>query len=62
LATPGERTSEDANPGERILKKYGYPPDLADQAVQTVLAQAEVYLGNLVVTPAQVATRDGMPA
>ncbi len=26
---------------ERILKKHGYPPNLQDQAVQTVLAQAE---------------------
>lgn len=29
---------------KRILKKFGYPPDLADEAVQTVLAQAEVLL------------------
>ena len=29
---------------KRILKRYGYPPDLADDAVQTVLAQAEVLL------------------
>lgn len=29
---------------KRILKRYGYPPDLADEAVQTVLAQAEVLL------------------
>lgn len=29
---------------KRILKKYGYPPDLADEAVQTVLAQAETLL------------------
>jgi len=27
---------------KRILKKYGYPPDLQDAAVQTVLRQAEV--------------------
>ncbi len=27
---------------KRILKKYGYPPDLADAAVQMVLAQAEL--------------------
>lgn len=27
---------------KRILKKYGYPPDLQDGAVQTVLQQAEV--------------------
>ncbi len=29
---------------KRILKKYGYPPDLADEAVQMVLAQAEILL------------------
>jgi type I restriction enzyme R subunit len=29
---------------KRILKKYGYPPDLSDTAVQTVLAQAEILL------------------
>ena len=29
---------------KRILKKYGYPPDLEQDAVQTVLAQAEVML------------------
>jgi type I restriction enzyme R subunit len=27
---------------KRILNKYGYPPDLQDQAVQTVLQQAEL--------------------
>ena len=27
---------------KRILKQYGYPPDLQDEAVQTVLQQAEV--------------------
>lgn len=32
---------------KRILKKYGYPPDLADEAVQTVLAQAEILLKEL---------------
>lgn len=32
---------------KRILKKYGYPPDLSDAAVQTVLAQAEVLLRGL---------------
>ena len=26
---------------KRILRKYGYPPDLQDIAVQTVLRQAE---------------------
>ncbi|MGE0294773.1 MAG: type I restriction endonuclease subunit R [Hyphomonadaceae bacterium] len=29
---------------KRILRKHGYPPDLADEAVQTVLAQAEILL------------------
>jgi type I restriction enzyme R subunit len=29
---------------KRILKKYGYPPDLSEEAVQTVLAQAEALL------------------
>jgi type I restriction enzyme R subunit len=28
---------------KRILRKYGYPPDLQAAAVQTVLAQAEVW-------------------
>jgi type I restriction enzyme R subunit len=32
---------------KRILKKYGYPPDLSDDAVQMVLAQAEVLLKDL---------------
>ena len=27
---------------KRILKKYGYPPDLQEAAVQTVLKQAEL--------------------
>ena len=30
---------------KRILKKYGYPPDLESQAIQTVLQQAEVLSG-----------------
>ena len=29
---------------KRVLKKYGYPPDLEQEAVQTVLAQAETLL------------------
>ncbi len=29
---------------KRILKKYGYPPDLSNDAVQLVLAQAEISL------------------
>jgi type I restriction enzyme R subunit len=28
---------------KRILRKYGYPPDLQDAAVQTVLQQAEIF-------------------
>ncbi|HNV72848.1 MAG TPA: DUF3387 domain-containing protein, partial [Candidatus Ozemobacteraceae bacterium] len=27
---------------KRILKKYGYPPDLQEEATRTVLAQAEL--------------------
>ena len=36
---------------KRILKKYGYPPDLQDSAVRTVIEQAERILGEM--TPAQ---------
>ena len=32
---------------KRILKRFGYPPDLSDEAVQTVLAQAEILLREL---------------
>jgi type I restriction enzyme R subunit len=32
---------------KRILKKYGYPPDLSHHAVQTVLEQAEALLREL---------------
>jgi Domain of unknown function (DUF3387) len=32
---------------KRILRKYGYPPDLQDAAVQTVLQQAEAPLGGM---------------
>ena len=28
---------------KRILKKYGYPPDLQSAAIQTVLEQAEAF-------------------
>ncbi len=31
---------------KRILNKYGYPPDLQDSAVKTVLAQAEILCAN----------------
>jgi type I restriction enzyme R subunit len=27
---------------KRILKRHGYPPDLQEEAVKTVLAQAEL--------------------
>ncbi|MGO4831959.1 type I restriction endonuclease subunit R, partial [Rhizobiaceae sp. 2RAB30] len=37
---------------KRILKKYGYPPDLEQEAVQTVLAQAETLLRE-VMAPAK---------
>ena len=33
---------------KRILGKYGYPPDLQDAAVQTVLQQAEALLSGWV--------------
>jgi type I restriction enzyme R subunit len=33
---------------KRILRQYGYPPDLEDAAVQGVLAQAEVLLSEIV--------------
>ena len=32
---------------KRILKKYGYPPDLADDAVKTALEQAETLLKHM---------------
>ena len=28
---------------KRILKKYGYPPDLESEAIQTILQQAEAF-------------------
>ena len=33
---------------KRILRKYGYPPDMQERATKTVLEQAEVIMGNLV--------------
>ncbi len=33
----------------RILRKYGYPPDLQKKATDTVLEQAEVLSANWVV-------------
>ena len=35
---------------KRILKRFGYPPDLEQEAVQTVLAQAEVMLKEIAAT------------
>jgi type I restriction enzyme, R subunit len=32
---------------KRILRKYGYPPDLQDGAVRTVIEQAERILGEM---------------
>jgi type I restriction enzyme, R subunit len=32
---------------KKILRKYGYPPDLQDAAVQTVIKQAEAILGEI---------------
>jgi type I site-specific restriction-modification system R (restriction) subunit len=34
---------------KRILKKYSYPPDLQEEAVKTVLAQAELLCADWVV-------------
>ncbi len=34
-----------------ILRKYGYPPDLQDKAVQTVLQQAEALSAEWANTP-----------
>ena len=34
---------------KRILKKYGYPPDLSTEAVQTVLEQAEALLKEVAI-------------
>ena len=42
------RTGEDGQSGEKPLKRAAeYPPDLADEAVQTVLAQAEILLRDI---------------
>ena len=35
---------------KRILRKYGYPPDLQEKATQTVLEQAEVLSEGWAVT------------
>lgn len=32
---------------KRILKKFGYPPDLSQEAVQTVLEQAEALMRDI---------------
>ncbi len=37
---------------KRILNKYGYPPDLQEEAVKTVLAQAELLCAEWAETPA----------
>lgn len=38
---------------KRILKKFGYPPDLEQEAVQTVLAQAELLLQEIAPSTAK---------
>ena len=40
---------------KRILRKYGYPPDLQDTAVQTVLQQAEALSSRWTVTRGETA-------
>lgn len=34
---------------KKLLKKYGYPPDKQEQAVKTVMEQAELMCGNQVM-------------
>ena len=49
---------------KRILRKYGYPPDLQDAAVQTVLQQAEVLsaeVGGMTTGKKQTKTRSYAP-
>lgn len=36
---------------KRILNKYGYPPDLQEEAVRTVLMQAELLCGEWMEQP-----------
>jgi type I restriction enzyme R subunit len=43
---------------KRILRKYGYPPDLQDAAVQTVLAQAEALSSGWAVSRNLFETRE----
>ncbi len=38
---------------KRILKKFGYPPDLEQESVQTVLAQAELLLQEIAPSTAR---------
>ncbi|WP_454831682.1 type I restriction endonuclease subunit R [Pseudoxanthomonas wuyuanensis] len=40
---------------KRILRKYGYPPDLQDAAVRTVLQQAEVLSAAWVISDGKIA-------
>lgn len=44
---------------KRILRKYGYPPDLQDAAVQTVLQQAEALSGGWSVARTGVGSSNG---
>jgi Domain of unknown function (DUF3387) len=44
-----QRTESLLSLAKRILRKYGYPPDLQDKAVQTVLQQAEALSGEWAV-------------
>jgi type I restriction enzyme, R subunit len=48
---------------KRLLRKYGYPPDLQDAAVQKVLQQAEAIVGRLggMISPFLSATAVGSP-
>jgi hypothetical protein len=41
------RARQDAYFGAARLKKYGYPPDLAKDAIRAVIAQAEAVLSEV---------------
>lgn len=38
--------SENENGNKKLLKKYGYPPDKREDAVQTVMPQCELWVDN----------------
>ena len=38
----GERKGGDEERGAAVLRKYGYPPDKQEKAIETVIEQAEL--------------------